>query len=124
MTIKAGFTLLICAAALAACQSAPMQRSMPAVTYAAPTTTVEGTWADPNGILSTFQAGTFNTRTTDSNQLLATGTYVVQPTGVVEINLFSNLKKTTSRVNCNLSGPSQLNCTSDSGAQFSLARRA
>ena len=30
----------------------------------------------PNGLLSTFQAGNFNTRTTDTNQLLASGTYV------------------------------------------------
>jgi hypothetical protein len=42
---------------------------------------------------------------------------------LVEINMTSLVRKTQSRVNCALVTPNQLNCTQDSGAQFSLARR-
>jgi hypothetical protein len=84
---------------------------------------VEGAWVDPNGIVSTFAGGTFSTRTTDTNQLLASGSYVnVSPT-LVEINMTSLVRNTQSKVNCALATPNQLNCTTDSGAQFSLARQ-
>lgn len=84
---------------------------------------VEGAWVDPNGIVSTFAGGTFSTRTTDTNQLLASGSYVnVSPT-LVEINMTSLVRNTQSKVNCALVTSNQLNCTTDSGAQFSLARQ-
>ncbi|SSC71896.1 unnamed protein product [Ciceribacter sp. T2.26MG-112.2] len=73
--------------------------------------------------MSTFQAGTFSTRTTDSNQLLASGTYTMVSDRLVEINLTSLVRNTQSKVNCAMVTPSQLNCTSDAGSQFSLARR-
>jgi len=108
------------AAALAACVSSD-PRPMPVSTRAAPAG-VEGAWRDPNGIVSTFQAGTFTTRTTDSNQLLASGTYVNTGPSLVEINMTSLVRKTQSKVNCALVNPSQLNCTSDAGSQFTLTR--
>ncbi|WP_026620329.1 hypothetical protein M728_002686 [Ensifer sp. WSM1721] len=115
----ATLTLLATAALLASCQSSPRQiREVPSNR----TSGVEGSWVDPNGIVSTFAGGTFSTRTTDTNQLLASGTYVnVNPT-LVEINMTSLVRNTQSRVNCALATPTQLNCTTDSGAQFSLAR--
>jgi len=85
---------------------------------------VDGRWVDKNGIVSTFQAGTFNTRASDSNALLASGTYNKLSPTLVEINMTSLVRKTQSRVNCSLVTQSQLNCTQDSGAQFSLARRS
>jgi hypothetical protein len=112
--------LAAAAAALAACVSSD-PRPMPVSTRAAPTG-VEGAWRDPNGIVSTFQAGAFTTRTTDSNQLLASGTYVNTGPSLVEINMTSLVRKTQSKVNCALVNPSQLNCTSDAGAQFTLTR--
>lgn len=84
---------------------------------------VDGAWTDPNGIVSTFQAGTFSTRSTDSNALLASGTYISQSPTLVEINMTSLVRKTQSRVNCALVTPDQLNCTTDQGAQFSLRRK-
>ncbi len=86
-------------------------------------TGVEGSWTDPNGIVSTFAGGTFSTRTTDSNQLLASGNYVKLSPTLVEINMTSLVRNTQSKVNCALVTQSQLNCTTDAGAQFSLARR-
>lgn len=122
MKIKA--SLALAAAAVMATSCMPQaQRPMP-IAARAPANTVEGSWADPNGIVSTFQGGTFTTRTTDSNQLLASGTYVnVSPT-LVEINMTSLVRNTQSKVNCALVNPGQLNCTSDAGSQFSLRRRS
>jgi hypothetical protein len=115
--------VLIAVATLSACVSSAPPRVSSQRVAAAPQG-VEGTWADPNGIISTFQGGTFNTRSTDSNSLLASGTYVSLSPTLVEINMTSLVRNTQSRVNCALATPSQLNCTQDSGAQFSLTRRS
>jgi hypothetical protein len=113
-------TLCGASVALASCVSQAPSRPLPPIRQAP---TVDGTWADPNGIVSTFQGGTFSTRTTDTNQLLASGNYVTLSDRVVEINMTSMVRNTQSKVNCALVTNSQLNCTSDSGAQFSLSRR-
>jgi hypothetical protein len=122
--ISQRFIVLAAAASvLAACQSAPREvRTLPAPVRAP---TVEGSWTDPNGLVSTFQGGTFNTRTTDgSNAVMASGTYSTDPSGIIQITFYSTLKKTTSRANCQLATADQLNCTSDAGAQFSLRRQS
>ncbi|WP_429813294.1 outer membrane lipoprotein Omp10 [Ensifer sp. B1-9] len=114
-------TLIATAAALASCQSSP--RIIDEGGPSRQATGVEGSWVDPNGIVSTFAGGTFSTRTTDTNQLLASGNYTkVSPT-LVEINMTSLVRNTQSKVNCALVTQNQLNCTTDAGAQFSLARR-
>lgn len=123
MKITTSLTLLFAAVSLASCMdSGPRPMPMQVATRQAPQT-VDGTWADPNGIISTFQGGGFSTRTTDTNQVLASGTYTNTAPGLVEINMTSLVRKTQSKVNCALVNSNQLNCTSDSGAQFSLARR-
>ncbi|WP_137131564.1 outer membrane lipoprotein Omp10 [Rhizobium sp. FY34] len=119
MKIK-GALAVVAAAMLTACVSSPGPRIAPPPPQPQG---VEGSWVDPNGIVSTFQGGTFNTRATDTNALLASGTYTnVSPT-LVEINMTSIVRQTQSRVNCAMVSPSQLNCTADSGSQFSLTRR-
>ncbi|MBD8556227.1 hypothetical protein IFT84_17095 [Rhizobium sp. CFBP 8762] len=122
MTLNVKIALIGLAATLASCQTAPRQEvaSLPPVRQAAG---VEGSWADPNGIVSTFNGGTFSTRTTDTNQLLASGNYTNRLPKLVEINMTSLVRNTQSKVNCSLVTPNQLNCTTDSGAQFSLTRR-
>jgi uncharacterized lipoprotein YajG len=120
MKIKQSLVLVSAALMLSACVSQPTQRALPP---AAQPQGVDGSWVDPNGIVSTFQGGTFSTRSTDNNALLASGTYTnVSPT-LVEINMTSIVRQTQSRVNCALVSPSQLNCTADTGSQFSLTRR-
>nr|WP_316655711.1 hypothetical protein [uncultured Gellertiella sp.] len=115
--------LLAAAALLSACDTTGnTPRRLPDPVRAP---TVEGSWGDPHGLVSTFQAGTFNTRTSDgTNAVMASGTYTTDPSGIVQITFYSTIKKTTSRANCQLASLTQLNCTSDSGAQFSLQRRA
>lgn len=85
---------------------------------------IEGQWMDPNGIVSSFNGGRFETRTTDTNTLMAQGNYRYLSPRYVEIDLTSLVRNTTSKVNCALATQSQLNCTSSSGAQFTLVRRA
>ncbi len=125
MKITTSLALLLAGISLTAClDTSPRPMGVSAPVSAAPGNSVEGNWADPNGIISTFQAGAFTTRTTDSNQLLASGTYSNTSPGLVEINMTSLVRKTQSKVNCALVTPNQLNCTSDSVAQFSLSRRS
>ncbi|MCY1666142.1 outer membrane lipoprotein Omp10 [Rhizobium sp. SL86] len=121
MKIKGSLGLIAAALMLTACVSSNEPRQLPPPTQPQG---VEGTWVDPNGIVSTFQAGTFNTRSTDTNALLASGTYTQSSPTLVEISMTSLVRQTQSRVNCALVSPTQLNCTADSGAQFSLTRRS
>ncbi|MCQ2002771.1 outer membrane lipoprotein Omp10 [Rhizobium sp. NRK18] len=122
MNFKIAGTAILCATALTACQTGgSYYRPLPAQPRVQ---TIEGTWADSNGLISTFQGGSFATRTTDTNQLLASGTYAQINDKLIEINLTSMVRNTTSKVNCALVTPSQLNCTSESGGQFSLTRRS
>ncbi len=114
---RIGFTAGL-AAALVGCQS--YSSAPPPVVQRQ--TGVEGRWVDPNGIISSFQAGRFETRTTDTNSLLAAGTYRQTSPTLVEIELTSILRNTTSRVNCAVVTRSQMNCTSSAGSQFTLAR--
>jgi hypothetical protein len=114
-------TLIATAAALASCQSSP--RIIDEGGPSRQATGVEGSWVDPNGIVSTFAGGTFSTRTTDTNQLLASGNYIKTSPTLVEINMTSLVRNTQSKVACALVTQNKLNCTTDAGAQFSLARR-
>lgn len=104
---------------LAACQT---QTFIPS---SAPVSGFEGEWLDQNGILSTFNNGQFQTKTTDgTNTLLAVGSYTqVSPT-LAEIQLRSLVRQSVSQVNCALATSTQMNCTSSEGTQFSLVRRS
>ncbi len=113
---------VLSAAALASCQGGGPVRELPPSRQTAPVG-VQGAWVDPNGVVSTFSGGTFSTRTTDTNQEIASGTYTNLSPQLVEINMYSVLRKTQSKVNCAMVSASQLNCTTDSGAQFSLSRK-
>lgn len=122
MKTKSITTLLIAGLALSSCMGPPPPRQV-AYNPAPQPMGVDGSWVDPNGIVSTFQGGTFSTRSTDSNTLLASGSYTNQSPTLVEINMTSLVRKTQSRVNCALVSPDQLNCTTDTGSNFSLRRK-
>lgn len=125
MKIRTSLTLMLAAAGLSACVASPRtQYTRPIPQPQASFSPVDGQWADANGIVSTFQSGSFSTRTTDgTNTLLASGSYVQKSDRLYEINMTSLVRKTQSRVNCALVTPTQLNCTSDGGGQFTLSRR-
>jgi hypothetical protein len=90
---------------------------------AAAPTGVEGDWLDPNGIRLNFNAGVFESRTTDTNQKLSDGSYRYQNPQLVEIQARSLVRGTTSTVNCGLVSQNQMNCTGSGGQQFVLTRR-
>lgn len=122
MNFKTGAALVLAAIAASSCApSAPSPRPMASAMPQGPA--VDGRWVDKNGIVSTFQAGAFSTRSTDSNTLLASGTYVTISPTLYEINMTSLVRNTQSRVNCALISRSQLNCTTDSNSQFTLTRQ-
>lgn len=127
MQIRTAIALVAAAAALSACVDFGGSRPPPMAmnTSVQPrVNSVEGSWADTNGLSSTFNGGRFETHTTDgTNQQMASGTYTTDPSGVVQINLYSNIKRTSSKVNCFMANPGQLNCTSETGGHFSLNRQ-
>jgi hypothetical protein len=93
---------------------------------ARPTPTgVEGTWIDAQGTgLSTISGGIFTTVATDTGQKLAEGSYALTTPTSVQISGTSLIRQAPISFNCLLISSSQLNCTSSSGSQFVLTRRA
>ncbi|MEO5755770.1 MAG: hypothetical protein ABIQ51_02835 [Mesorhizobium sp.] len=86
---------------------------------------VEGSWIDAKGTgLSTFTGGKFTTVATDTGQKLADGSYTLTGATSVEINGTSLIRQTPVSFNCLMVSTSQLNCTSVSGQNFVLTRRA
>jgi hypothetical protein len=122
MNFKTGAALLLASLAASSCVSSPGPRPLPPVAAQAGPT-VDGRWVDKNGIVSTFQTGSFATRSTDSNTLLASGNYTQLSPTLIEIRITSLIRNTQSKVNCALVSSSQLNCTTDSNTQFSLSRQ-
>jgi len=109
------------AAALAACASGGPAGP---VLGAAPKG-VEGSWIDAQGTgLSTFQAGRFQTVATDTGQKLSDGSYTMTGATSVEINGTSLIRQAPISFNCLMVSTSQLNCTSSTGQNFVLTRRA
>lgn len=123
MKFKTAGAMLLVAVAATSCVNTgpgPSNRPQPSAPSAP---AVDGRWIDRNGISSIFQNGAFSTRSTDSDTLLASGTYVAISPVLYEINMTSLVRNTQSRVNCSLVNPNQLNCTTDSNSQFSLSRQ-
>ena len=101
--------------ALAACQTAGPG---PAATG------VDGQWMSADGVaMSTFSGGKFTTTATDTGNKLAEGSYVVSG-ATVQIIGTSVIRQTPVSFNCTMAGTKQLNCTSNSGQNFTLVRRA
>ncbi|WP_421857248.1 hypothetical protein [Oricola sp.] len=83
----------------------------------------EGNWADSSGVAtSRFNNGSFVTFANDTGNRLAEGTYRYNDARNIEINMRSLVRQTRIRTNCLIIGSRQMNCTSDSGAQFTLTR--
>ncbi|MFC5386151.1 hypothetical protein ACFPLB_09250 [Aquamicrobium segne] len=108
--------------ALAACTSSPPP---PSGGGSFTRSGVEGAWIDAQGTgLSTFSNGTFQTVATDTGQKLSDGSYHMTGPTSVEINGTSLIRQTPISFNCLMVSTSQLNCTSVTGQNFVLTRRA
>jgi hypothetical protein len=85
----------------------------------------EGEWMSTDGVaISRFSGGVFETIATDTGNKLADGNYHLVDARTAAITVRSLIRQTTSNVNCALAAPTQLNCTSSTGQQFVLTRRA
>lgn len=118
--ITALFSITVLGLGLAGCQ--PI--NAPYNPYPQQHNSVEGQWADPRGVISSFYNGVFETRTSDTQEKLAEGNYVMRAPQMIEIEMRSLVRGTVSRVNCSLGNNSaQLFCTSQDGNHFVLNRK-
>ena len=84
---------------------------------------VAGNWLGTDGVaLSTFNGGQFDSFALDTGAKLATGNYSQRDAQNVSISLTSLIRNTTTQVNCLLVNAQQMNCTTQTGAQFTLLR--
>ncbi|EDQ34436.1 hypothetical protein HPDFL43_15602 [Hoeflea phototrophica DFL-43] len=131
------FVIGILAAILAACQSATYSPRPMAIQPQG----VEGEWVDQNSrvsgvdtagqrsgselVVSTIRGGRFESRSSASGLLVAQGTYTELSANLIEINVTPlSAGRAPSVVRCALASQSQLNCTSSTGAQFTLVRQS
>lgn len=116
---------LVALTVLAGCMaSVPPMMTRPAP-VAVQQTGVEGSWIDAQGVgLSTFSGGSFQTVATDTGNRLSEGSYRYRDQSVVEVTGMSIINQTGISFNCALATTNQLNCTSATGQQFVLTRRA
>ena len=85
----------------------------------------KATGSSADGVaVSRLSGGVFTTTALDTGNKLADGSYKVTGSNTVEITVISLIRNTTSSVNCALVTGNQLNCTSSTGQQFVLTRRA
>jgi hypothetical protein len=99
---------------LAACQSyAP---SAPRATA------MDGQWASTDGVfVATFQRGTFTSRFTQTNEILAQGTYTVTgPT--VSMQWMSVQAQQQRSASCTFTGADTVSCSQAGGGAFDLRR--
>ena len=116
---KKSIIIAITAIGLAGCQAMSFYQGQPRAA------SFEGEWQDQNGIISSFNAGKFETKTTDgTDTLLAVGTYQKINPSYAQIEVRSLVRRTVSQVNCALVNSSRMNCTSSTGSQFTLFRRS
>ena len=86
---------------------------------------VEGQWTDTGGVgIATFSAGAFTNVATDTGNRLAEGSYTMRDSSTIDLNFRSLIRQQDVAATCLLVAPTQMNCTSSAGAQFTLVRRA
>ena len=109
---------------LSACQTIDFGGNQ-SVATAPPLGAAEGQWVGTDGVaVSTFANGAFSSNATDTGAKLAEGSYQYTDARSVSINFKSLIRKTSVSANCAVVTGTQMNCTSSSGAQFSLVRKA
>jgi hypothetical protein len=85
---------------------------------------IEGDWVGADGVaVSSFQGGQMVSTATDTGNRLAEGTYLMRDAQTVDISFTSLIRQTQINATCALVTTSQMNCTSSTGAQFTLVRR-
>jgi hypothetical protein len=113
-SIKGGIALV--GLILAACQSyqLPAPRA----------TAMDGTWASTDGVfVASFQNGRFTSRFTQTNEILAQGTYTVSGNSV-SMQWISVQAQAQRSANCSINSPTSVSCSQPGGGAFDLQRTA
>jgi major membrane immunogen (membrane-anchored lipoprotein) len=85
---------------------------------------IDGEWVDTRGInTAKFGGGTFTSVDAKTGQTMARGSYTYRDQQNVDLAFTSLIRNTTVNAACLVVAQSQLNCTTSSGAKFSLVRR-
>ncbi len=117
-----GFSALAALLALSACQTIDFGGP---VAVAPPVGAAEGQWVGTDGVaVSSLNNGVLTTSSAATGETLAQGSYQYTDPRNISLTFKSLVKQTTVNANCAVVTSSQMNCTSSSGAQFSLIRRA
>lgn len=86
---------------------------------------INGRWVptDPDGqfYYNQFRNGKFVTKSPDGKSTIAAGTYNTLPNGDIEMNWYSEARKTNSSASCKKLSKAEMQCTSG-GSVFNLRR--
>lgn len=109
----AGRAALLAAIVLAACQTQ----------VAAPVRTpMDGQWAATNGVfVASFQGGSFTSRFTETNEILAQGTYTVSG-NTVSMHWLSVQAQEQRSATCTFTSANMVRCQQTGGGTFELQR--
>ncbi len=87
-------------------------------------TAMDGTWASDDGVfVATFDRGNFTSRFTQTNEVLAQGTYTVTGS-TVSLVWVSAATKQQRAATCTMAASDVANCNQQGGGSFSLKRGA
>jgi hypothetical protein len=116
-------SVILVSALLASCQTSMIETRAPALAPAP--VGIDGDWVDTRGInTAKFGAGTFTSVDSTTGQTMARGSYNYVDQQNVNLAFTSLIRNTSVNAACLLVAQSQLNCTTSSGAKFTLVRRA
>ncbi len=108
---------------LASCQTSDFATRTPEVAPAP--VGIDGDWVDTRGInTAKFGGGTFTSVDANTGQTMARGSYTYRDQQNVDLAFTSLIRNTTVNAACLVVAQSQMNCTTSSGAKFSLVRKA
>jgi hypothetical protein len=86
---------------------------------------IDGDWVDTRGInTAKFGGGAFTSVDANTGQTMARGSYTYRDQQNVDLAFTSLIRNTTVNAACIVVAQNQMNCTTSSGAKFSLVRRA
>jgi hypothetical protein len=123
MTRRIGYAVLALSGFLASCQTYDINGG-PEMVSPKPAG-IDGEWVDTRGInTAMFTGGTFSSIATDTGKVAARGSYTYRDAQNVDLAFTSLIRNTTVNAACIVVMPSQMNCTTSSGATFTLVRKA
>ena len=85
---------------------------------------MDGNWASTDGVfVATFSGGSFVSRFTQTNEILAQGTYTVDGSNV-SMQWLSVQAQQQRSANCTIAGTGSVRCNQAGGGSFELTRSA